>query len=277
MMLLSIGDKIQQGTYKIHSKFNRVVNFINSDSIVFLVDKEIGGGPLSIVISGVNFDEVHALEVKQESVVLNRINLDFQEGLYYRSDIDFEQWDFNTFHKNLIIFEELLIQIAHPMSLAFLLDESRIENFRSGFERGFVDQITNGVKKINNGDIINGIKMLKGCGFGLTPSGDDFIAGLLIGLNLIHKLTGRESGDLIRNIYEVSKGENVFSNTFLRLARDGLLFERMKKLLSAILYKGENEILRCIEMIFSIGESSGADLCTGFFLTVQSEFNLNNS
>jgi len=275
MMLVSIGDKIQQGTYQIHSKFDRVVNFIKNGNLVSLVDKKIGGGPLNIVISGVNFDEVHTLEVKQEAVVLNQINLDFREDLYYRSDIDYRQWDFPRFRENLIIFEKLLIQLSHPMSLAFLLDESRIENFREGFERAFVDQIASGVKKINNRDIINGVKMLKGCGFGLTPSGDDFIAGLLIGMNLIHKMTGRDFGDLIRNIYEVSKGENIFSNTFLQLARDGLLFEKMKKLLSAILYKGENEILHCIVIVFSIGESSGADLCTGFLLTVQSGFSSN--
>jgi len=275
MMLLSVGDKIQQGTYQIHSKFDRVVNFIKNGNLVSLVDKKIGGGPLNIVISGVNFDEVHALEVKQEAVVLNQINLDFREDLYYRSDIDYRQWDFPRLRENLYIFEKLLIQLSHPMSLAFLLDESRIENFREGFERAFVDQIASGVKKINNKDIINGVKMLKGCGFGLTPSGDDFIAGLLIGMNLIHKMTGRDFGDLIRNIYEVSKGENIFSNTFLQLARDGLLFEKMKKLLSAILYKGENEILHCIVIVFSIGESSGADLCTGFLLTVQSGFSSN--
>jgi len=271
MKIISIGDKVPQGTFQIHSRFDRVINFINNDNIVSLVDKEIGGGPLHIVIKNVNLNDIHSLEIRQQSIVLNHVEIGFREDQYFNSSIDFKHLNVDTFQKNLIIFEKLLIEISHPKSLAFLLDETRINYFHSEFDKAFVKQISIGVHLIYNGDLLNGVKMLRGCGFGLTPSGDDFICGLLIGLNFIRELFGKDISNLINSIYKVSKGENIFSNTFLKLARDGLLFERMKKLLAAILCGGENEIRQCMKRLYSVGESSGADLCTGFLLTVKSE------
>lgn len=271
MRLLSIGDRVHPGAYKIHSRFDRVVNFTYGGYFVSLVEKEIGGGPLNIVIKDVNLNGVRDLEVDRGSVVLNKRRFYSENDLYYRSDMDFEHLCVETFYQNLTILERLLIETSHPKSLAFLLDERRIEYFHSGFERAFVKQITGGVQKIYNGNIINGVEMLKGCGFGLTPSGDDFLSGLLIGLNFIQMMFGENLSVLIDTIYDASRGGNIFSNTFLYLAKEGLLFERFKKLIAVLIYGEDNEILQCTESLFSVGGSSGADLVVGFLMTVQSE------
>ncbi len=114
--------------------------------------------------------------------------------------------------------------------------------------------------------------MLSGCGFGLTPSGDDFIVGLLIGLNFIQKMHGRDLCQTIEAVSETAKSENIFSNLFLKPAKEGRLQERMKNLLAALISAPKNEIYRHTEHLLSVGESSGADLATGFFLTVRSEW-----
>ena len=42
MMLLSIGDKVREGTYRLHSRFRRAVNFTDGRRMVILVTPDIG-------------------------------------------------------------------------------------------------------------------------------------------------------------------------------------------------------------------------------------------
>jgi hypothetical protein len=109
---------------------------------------------------------------------------------------------------------------------------------------------------------------LKGCGLGLTPSGDDFIAGLLIGLHVLQKLSGQNLQPTIDAIFRAARGDNIFSNTFLDLARRGLLFGRIKALLLALISGSRGSVRRAAEALFAVGASSGADLATGLFMTL---------
>ncbi len=52
MNLLSFGDQVERGSYTVHSRFKRAVNFSNGRRLVFLVSQEIGAGPLNIVLAG---------------------------------------------------------------------------------------------------------------------------------------------------------------------------------------------------------------------------------
>lgn len=269
MTLLSVGDRIEPGTYHVHSRFARAVNFRSGDRLVAVVSEYIGGGPLNIVIEGLKLDGVRVLKVSGQYVVLGSSKLWVDDNRRYQSEIDFGDLDRARFQRNLTLFGRRLVETSHPKSLTVLLDEARICHFRCGFERAVVGHIASGVQRISNGDIIGGIRTIKGCGFGLTPSGDDFIAGLLIGLNFIQRMFRRDVSDLIAAIYNAAKGESFLSNIFLSLARDGLLFEQMKNLLALLLHGDRHGICSGTGDLLAIGESSGADLGTGFFMTVR--------
>ena len=189
----------------------------------------------------------------------------------YHSTLDFNPGNLHCFHHNLSIFGKLLTECAPPKSLAFLLDETRLKNFRSGFERAFADQICRGAHQVFHGHLLDGIRSLKGCGLGLTPSGDDFIAGLLIGLNLLQKFRGQAFQPAADAVFSAAEGDNIFSNTFLDLARRGLLFGRIKDLLIELMTGSEASVRKATGKLFAIGASSGADLATGFFLTVHEQ------
>jgi hypothetical protein len=171
-----------------------------------------------------------------------------------------------VFRKNLKILETILIRKSNLKSLTFLLDNKRVRNFRAGFDRAFVTQIMAGATRMFS---TSGVKRLAGCGFGLTPSGDDFIAGMLIGLNVLQRLTGRSNRRLGQTIYSAAKGNNLLSNSFLWLARDGRISEKMQKLISALFYHGDTEVKERTEEVMAAGETSGADLLTGFVMTVK--------
>ena len=45
MMLVSIGDEVRPGSYRVHSRFRRVVNLMRGRDMVSLVTTAVGAGP----------------------------------------------------------------------------------------------------------------------------------------------------------------------------------------------------------------------------------------
>lgn len=268
MMLISIGDQVEEGRYRFHSRFNRAVNFTQGDHLVSVVAEEIGDGPLSIVMRDLGTGQTqNPLEIFADKVFFEKSEFPFTNRHRYCSTLECETVTSPRLCDNLSLFGELLRTMSHPKSLAFLLDDQRIRNFHSGFERAFAEQAKLSVNQIFHGDRLNGVRSLSGCGIGLTPSGDDFIAGLLIGLNL----RGEGFRGLVNQVFAVTQSKNVFSSSFLDLARQGLLFGHMKDLILALLHGGQRAVRNSAEKLFAVGGSSGADLGTGFLMTMRHE------
>ena len=117
--------------------------------------------------------------------------------------------------------------------------------------------------------LLSGIRKLKGLGFGLTPSGDDYIAGLLAAFNLLESLDGIDRSGLRREIAAAARSGNLLSNSFITLAADGFLFAGFKELVGALLQEDADDIRRATEKLVALGESSGSDMGVGFLLTMK--------
>jgi hypothetical protein len=297
-MLLSIGDQVRPGSYRLHSVFKRAINYERRDRLVSVVDETIGPGPLNIVLRDSGRASVPAspdfsggranqgsrgrspsrmagsakrpppLRVTARAVWFEGCRYPFASRHRYDSTIKLRIRDTDRFQHNVSVLGEALKQDAPPKSLAFLLDRKRRKHFRSGFERAYARQIERGVRQVFLGHLIEGIRRLKGCGFGLTPGGDDFIAGLLIGLHLLQELRGQDLRSTRDKVFRATRGNNIFSNSFLNLAHRGLLFGRMKDLLRALPAGTEASVHWAATRLFAVGETSGADLATGFYLTL---------
>jgi len=268
-MLLSIGDQVRPGTYRLHSVFERAVNYERRGRLISVVDETIGPGPLNIVLRRRSADFQSALRVGSSTVSFVDHRYPYTARHRYRSRLEMRAVDLPRLQNNLSVLGQVLKQAAPPKSLAFLLDGKRRQNFRAGFERAYAKQIERGVRRVFHSNLLEGIRLLKGCGLGLTPGGDDFIAGLLIGLHLLQKLRGRDFRLTRETVFRAARGNNMFSNTFLDLARRGLLFGRMKDLLLALLAGSEASVRKAAGKLFAVGETSSADLATGFYLTVR--------
>ena len=176
---------------------------------------------------------------------------------------------FSTFQAdNLSLFGELLRTMSHPQSLAFLLGWTKgatsIRALSARLPRAGEAQCGSDFSwRPAEGRAISP----GGCGIGLTPSGDDFIPGLLIGLNL----RGERFRGIVNQVFSAARSKNIFSNSFLDLDRQGLLFGRMKDLILALLDGGQEAVRNSTGKLFAIGGSSGADLGTGFLMTMRHE------
>jgi hypothetical protein len=279
MVLKSYGDKISHGKYICHSKFEKAINFIDphnqNKTLISLVNEEIGSGPFNIVVE--RYDRIPAkdilsLEITPDSFLIRSASYweevrieDVQRGKY-NSDINqtFENTDIA-----MKILEDFLLKLAYKNSLVFLLDEKRKNNSNSVFERELITRIQNGVEDLLNSRFNKGIGKLRGAGFGLTPSGDDFLAGVLYALNSVQRLTCLNTKRLINKIYTKARGENPFSNTLLLCAKEGLFFERLKNLIYALITKNHKEIKKSLQSLLKIGQTSGADLAVGFLMVMK--------
>jgi hypothetical protein len=239
-------------------------------------DPTLGKRPTKVpnperVESPIPFDIPPPLQISRSTVLFGGHRYHFTARHRYDSTLDCEVEDLRRLQRKLTALGESLKEAAPPKSLAFLLDGKRRKNFRAGFERAFAEQIRRGVHEVFHGRLLQGIRQLKGCGLGLTPAGDDFIAGFLIGLHLLQRLHGQDLQPTADAVLRTARGDNIFSNTFLDLARRGLLFGHMKDLLLALVSGSESSVRKATRKLFGIGETSGADLATGLFLTLQSE------
>ena len=264
--LISYGNQLISGKYKLHSKFNSAVNFISGDSFVFVVSESVGSGPLNIVIKGIVPLSVNSLEIKEGCLVLNNTELDFDASKLYDPLIYLQEFDYNNFIRNLGFLEYSVKKLSPPLSLVFLLDPGRKSEFNSSFELEYVKRIDLAVQEILFGNIFTGVGLIKGLGPGLTPAGDDFNSGILIALNLVEKICHTDLKQSIKLVWHESVGSNLFTNAFLLCALRGLLFNKFRDLLNTVLYLGENDIIKNTKSVLSIGETSGADQLVGFLI-----------
>ncbi|MDI6766905.1 MAG: DUF2877 domain-containing protein [Bacteroidota bacterium] len=267
--IVSHGNQIRRGKYYLHSKFTSAANFCSGDSFVFVVNKEVGSGPLNIVVEGVTVDSVASLEVGNDGFYLNGDKFCFDQLKIYDSKLYVSDFNEEKFKRNLRFFESTLIEFSSPKSLAFLLDESRKKVFTSSFEIQYVKRCENAVQLFLSDDFLWGIKMLGGLGPGLTPSGDDFISGVLIALNLQSMINSSDNSNMIKQIYKTVESGNYFTTAFLRCSANGFLFEKFKQLIDSLLHAGEDEIIQNTRSLFTIGATSGADQAVGFLLGIK--------
>jgi hypothetical protein len=276
MEILSIGDFFTPGTYQLHSHFSKVVNYSCNKNLISVVCSEIGNGPVNIVVSESGNLSDEKIIISKNKISGDTFSIDVSNANCYNSSIDandIRQIDIDFIIKNL---SPLLIKNASELSLTVLLDDSRRINFSSSFEKEFLRKMISGAEKMNDAHFIEAIKTFAGCGFGLTPSGDDFITGMLNALFILREISGNKNLDSLRNkILQEAESENIISSNAMKMAANGRFHERMKNMIFALSEKDENKIHSNCHQLLTMGETSGADMLTGFLYTfvVENRFN----
>ncbi|OQA29056.1 MAG: hypothetical protein BWY59_00554 [Verrucomicrobia bacterium ADurb.Bin345] len=263
-MLISIGDRVLPGSYELHSRFARVANYTRGSRMVSLVTEAIGPGPTRIVVRSTRINSPPTLTVSRRTIALGPKRLRCAGIPQYASRLR------PATPCNLAALERALVSHAPPHSLAYLLDDRRMPR-APGFHRAlalhmrlatgrFLDALCEGPQRCMRG----AVKQIAGCGYGLTPSGDDFLAGALLALRLLNA-----PASVGARIARAAKTGNALSNHFIELAAAGRAPEDVKQLATALSAGTPADVSRAARRVFALGETSGADLCTGLALTLR--------
>jgi len=265
----SVGDLVADGVYRAHSRFRRVVNATCTGKLVTLAVPGVDAGPLTIVADGVDPRRVRTIRIEERTLAVDGARARFGDDAVYRSEFEAGPEDLPLIARNLSVLAACVASRAPRASLAFLIDPAKLSEFRPGFERGLADHIGNCVRDIRHGQLLRGVSRLRGAGFGLTPSGDDFIAGLLLATHVIERTEGRDLESLRLSVLEAARTSNLLADAFLLLASEGRVFESMKALLGALSRGGPRDVTRCCGRLLEVGETSGADIAVGLLVTLE--------
>jgi hypothetical protein len=108
---------------------------------------------------------------------------------------------------------------------------------------------------------------LVGLGEGLTPSGDDFLGGLLFCVNCIHRLYPGliylDASEQALFIESARKRTHLISFTLMKDMSDGKAVEPLHELIHSILGDQPKDSIRPAACLTQIGHSTGWDLLTG--------------
>jgi hypothetical protein len=114
---------------------------------------------------------------------------------------------------------------------------------------------------LNDGDLVGTVSQLAGLGPGLTPSGDDVLAGILV----VGALTERFSPSELRAAADTARTHDI-SRSFLRWAANGHSIEPVHDLLSAVAAGRPTDDAE--QAVAAIGATSGHDLLLGLRLAL---------
>jgi len=259
--VLSFGDRIPCGDYRLLSKFDDAINFIGGGRLVAVVTKRVGGGPINIVLGGPSLPDAERLEVRRGSFSLDETA--FPCHPLHDSALPTAAATPERVRQALRSVRAAVLESAHPKSLAFLLDESRLGGLRPGFESALAAKFRDAAAAMAAGQLAQGAAAVSGLGWGLTPCGDDFLAGYLWGLHARQRLDGKGISESIAAVYGAARSANPLSAAFLDCAREGRCFEKLRGLLAALMAGDALKAPRRARELLAVGETSGADTCVG--------------
>ncbi len=305
VQLISMGDCISPGEYLLHSRFTKAANFFNRADgyLATVVTPSVGNGPANLVVAGFQPKEARALIVLSAGHVhLNGLEL-VDTTRIFRSRLVPEQWEHNFLVAAIAHLERCLVNLASPESLVFLLynDNDTAAGMgtpasfsapptlpKATFKELVKNRLRQGVDTIfspQSGEhkqgwpgtaddvqaVIRGVEMIEGLGWGLTPCGDDFVAGMLAALTvwsprpLVQPLLER----LRQHVGTRRSNHNPLTRAFLTMAAGGYFFEKMHTLTDALAARDRSQIELATSDLLAHGETSGADMATGFLLTLK--------
>jgi len=262
MDLLSYGDSIPEGDYRLHSAFANALNFRKGKILVSLVPPRTGAGPFNLVLKQLPPGATR-LRASRFYFYVDENRLRKEPAAVYSSAMPLLDPDPEIVQANAVALSDILVRKAPSKSLAFIFNPALEKDFTRVFERHLLARFKKAVGHFHAGDYARGVKIMRGLGLGLTPSGDDFISGLLTGFNFARLNLRFDVEVLIERIFFYAEGNNLISNISLRSSYEGKVNARVRRLIKALAGSDIRELNEAAAAAIKSGHTSGADFCAG--------------
>ncbi|MFM1524409.1 MULTISPECIES: DUF2877 domain-containing protein [Helcococcus] len=246
----------------VHSKFNKAINLQLDNGLFFSVlNRNIDASPFSILLDLINFDSIdifvgEKFYIKNKTIYFKNEVVSYKKAKIYKLNKSIIDGNSEYLIHNYKIIENKLQSLKDKITnetekiinnKLYLVSEELFLSFKNNDEKKIMDII----------------EKLIGLGMGLTPSGDDYISGLLLIIVAINSPL-KEYKELFYKIILKNKyNTNIISYEMLKNSIEG----DFKSLYTNFL----NKVFNCklnfddIDMILKIGHTSGKDTLLGIF------------
>lgn len=260
----SYGVDLPCGTYRMWARFAHAINFFHGDDLAALVTPHVGEGPHSLVTPSLTpFLQCDTLTITPTHIHIGAHVYAKNTLRPYIARVPDTSMNSRDVRYRCDVCAATLTTHAPPYSIPHMLaSEDSSENF-SGIYRSLTAQMKKGLHLFLDGFYTQGIRMIKGLGFGLTPSGDDFLAGFLLGTHLAERVNTQNYSPLRQVIFRHARGNNHLSNAFLRSAYQGAPCAHIHDVMDVIVRGQPSDIPHTIARALTHGATSGADTVHG--------------
>jgi hypothetical protein len=241
--------------------FNRSIDFLAGEEIFALVTPELLNGPFHIVVDSIPPDQLPPICPvwwEKDGLTIDRWLLTMPNPLVL--------WNPRPCWETLTLADESMEVL---FSSALVEAESRttsslFTDLLLGYEIPFLDDLGRAIAAYEPQAMRNAALPLAGLGPGLTPSGDDFLAGVMLALHS-QPLAEDFKTLLCASLYDAAVGRTTrLSLAFLKAARDGMADERWHRLLATLNSRKNEAIVIAARAVMKYGETSGLDMVSGF-------------
>jgi hypothetical protein len=274
-------------TGEVHSTFERAFNALISDELVGITRSDVPNGPFS-VITDVKLNEgMQSLVDNGEGIKVDADFIYFRKGLVISLKGAKIWWPQRGVKKpiykklvkrNLSLVKEIashrndgfggLVRHIEKIIYGTPINYDQLNHVsRSGLPS--IISLVGAVKTEDLALVGQSTKNLVGLGPGLTPSGDDLLAGFMASLRwAVNSFNGDlDSVDEInRTIANAAKGTTMMSEQIIARAVDGEVDETVEGLLEAVLNGQIEDVKDSTEKVLALGETSGVDSIVGILI-----------
>lgn len=256
--------------------FDKGCNLINeANKVLSVVVPAIGPGPFSIVLQEnqeigpqvaegfITLDPGHKIQVRSSALIIGQITIYLNQARIWDPHLSYQDIKLNTVQNALPKISQRLIDHSPKSSLAGLLWMNDKDPFQVSVENQ-LPYLKKGFESANLDVLKRVAQNVAGVGVGLTPAGDDFLVGVMIGM----RVAGRDAvvEPLVNALADTAIPQTTaLSGAWLRAAARGEAGLAWHNLLESIQREDEPEQLtQAIKTIISYGQTSGADALFGF-------------
>ncbi|KAB3532090.1 DUF2877 domain-containing protein [Alkaliphilus serpentinus] len=289
---------------RIHSVFKRVCNIITPEGILIpLISHQLSISPGGILVELLQNQEFSSMGFKRnlEVEVLDMILR--IEGMVELDLTHASQWDGKPpafegvgrkdLKKNVEVLRHIVLNAASYEGVASIFPEvegsilGRVFkeklpiNHYSSYILPRMLKLINAIKDGKEKEIIHTSKEIIGFGPGLTPSADDFVAGLMISMIYSAIYSNVDIKPLVSNfarmVEEWKLRTTIVSSEMLRHAAKGEGSEDVKVLMMGMFSLGATEDFeKAILRVINHGSTSGSDMASGLYVGCVLFFNIHN-
>ena len=266
---------------KVHSTFERTINITDSETeeMYTLATNDVDNAPNTIITDIPGFSRF-GLKPGDEVIsaggivtVAQRLSVDMGDVRKWSCILPEFPNDFENVTKNLAILRQHLRMFGK--SGGMLIDPEECGFFEKELSRLLETRSEALVKNLLDGkmqEAFEAAEGLIGLGRGLTPSGDDFLSGLMATFN-IPGCPAEDFHEFGRRVVQSALDKtNPISWWQLEKSSHGQVRESIVFLIQSILYGEEESLTSDLEKVLSIGSTSGTDI--GFGILAGIEINL---
>lgn len=250
--------------YEVHSSFSNGFNLKIGDCLSFIGNKDNTKIPYGVLIKDDKVSEVIDVINKNETIfkwdsyagklVSKELVINLFCGKSYNS----------SFHKTDTPINDEQIKL-----LMKLIDVKLYTGFDATIEELLqqdesINELYNSFSSNDTEVVRNLLKKWIGKGRGLTPSGDDFLQGILV-VNYFHPMLSELFCNEILNLVMSGYTTDISKSYFLS-ALQGLFVEPIKILYEALKENDLPLLQNSIHRILNFGHTSGSDIVAGIFV-----------